>query len=389
MFNSEKWHCVEPKKDCPHVHEVNIEYPRNIEEKVCSICGESEVWICMTCGKILCSRYKNKHMKEHYENEKHPISCSFSDLSFWCNECESYIVDERLQPFYTHLSKDKFSSEENLFQNGSKEFVESEEECRKKVKKIAEWIKSSRYTICFTGAGISTSASIPDYRGPKGVWTMKEKGLKAEMPISLSEATPTFCHNELAKMTQKGMIQCIISTNIDGLHYRSGVSLDQLVELHGNVNKERCVQCKSLFYRSFSTTNFHLTKEEEIEKSKTYGGHFHGRTCEKCGGDLVDTIINFKETLDPKDMGIALTHSEKSECSIVLGTSMRVQPACSLPLYAKKNKGGKVVLVNLQKCPYDDMIDCRVFMKTDDFMKMLAEELYDDYGSKEEKEEKE
>mmetsp|Transcript_83586 Transcript_83586/g.183808 ORF Transcript_83586/g.183808 Transcript_83586/m.183808 type:complete len:227 (-) Transcript_83586:221-901(-) len=86
---------VIPRSDCPHLasHDIVIadklkENPANFR---CSTCGEDEVWYCLFCGVMLCSRYKNRHMVEHCEKESHCVALSFSDLSFWCFECSAYL----------------------------------------------------------------------------------------------------------------------------------------------------------------------------------------------------------------------------------------------------------------------------------------------------------
>merc|ERR1712013_953883 len=72
-----------------------------------------------------------------------------------------------------------------------------------KVNQLASWVASARHVVVYTGAGISTSAGIPDFRGPKGVWTLEKKGLKPSMNVSWDGAKPTLTHMALAKLVQK------------------------------------------------------------------------------------------------------------------------------------------------------------------------------------------
>lgn len=95
-----------------------------------------------------------------------------------------------------------------------------------------------------TGAGISTAAGIPDFRGPNGVWTLESKGLKPSINISFDNAVPTYTHMALKKLCDTGHVKYIVSQNIDGLHLRSGVPRHCIAELHGNMYTEKCNTCE-------------------------------------------------------------------------------------------------------------------------------------------------
>ncbi len=78
-------------------------------------------------------------------------------------------------------------------------------------------------SVVHTGAGISTAAGIPDFRGPKGVWTLEKRNLKPDMNVSWDDARPTRTHMALARLVEVGRVQMVITQNIDGLHLRSGI----------------------------------------------------------------------------------------------------------------------------------------------------------------------
>ena len=101
--------------------------------------------------------------------------------------------------------------------------------------------------MIYTGAGASTSAGIPDFRGPKGVWTLEKKGLKPDMSVSWDDAKPTKTHMAIAQLAQENLCQFVISQNIDGLHLRSGLTRSHLAELHGNMFVDECAVCKRMF----------------------------------------------------------------------------------------------------------------------------------------------
>lgn len=83
-------------------------------------------------------------------------------------------------------------------------------------------LRDAKHVVVHTGAGISTSTGIPDFRGPKGVWTLEEKGLSPKMEISFDTAKPSLTHMALVKMVNEGLVHHVISQNVDGLHLKSG-----------------------------------------------------------------------------------------------------------------------------------------------------------------------
>jgi mono-ADP-ribosyltransferase sirtuin 6 len=108
-------------------------------------------------------------------------------------------------------------------------------------------ILQAKHVVVHTGAGISTSAGIPDFRGPKGVWTLEEKGLKPDINISFDSANPTETHMGLVALMTLGHIKYVISQNIDGLHLRSGLKRSCISELHGNMFVAACSYCERYF----------------------------------------------------------------------------------------------------------------------------------------------
>ena len=105
-------YAVYPKTDCPHIGDVVL---NNIEidcGKPCEVCGDKdENWVCLLCNKVRCSRYKNKHMVDHVEEEGRchkAIVASYADFSFWCNKCEDYISHPSLHIVRKAMEISKF-----------------------------------------------------------------------------------------------------------------------------------------------------------------------------------------------------------------------------------------------------------------------------------------
>jgi len=348
MDGSESGH-VSPIPNCPHVDGF-YKTSNNIDTKSpCSECKDVvENWICLTCYSVGCCRFKGAHALKHFETTKHPIALSFSDLSIWCYECESYIRNPKLSQVFQIAHKDKFkassgsqtyviSNKGAMTEEELKEYFDDPQELDKKVKELAQLIRNSKHMVIYTGAGVSTSAKIPDYRGPQGIWTLQDKGIRPYLEVTLEQAIPTPTHMAIVELFKNGSMKFLVSTNVDGLHRRSGIPSNSISELHGNCYLESCSNklCGKEYLRNY-------------DASSHRSDHFTGRKCDVCKSTLFDSIINFGENLPSKELEKAIFESGKSDLSLVLGTSMRVSPANKFPLEVLEN-GGKLVIVNLQK----------------------------------------
>lgn len=209
-----------------------------------------------------------------------------------------------------------------------------------KCKQLVDLIKSSTHTVVHTGAGISTQAGIPDFRGPKGVWTLQKKGEAPQINISFDEAIPTKTHMALKALIEQNRVQYIVSQNIDGLHLKSGISREYISELHGNMYVDECSKCKRQYVRKEAT---------QTVGKKTSGDICRGSpTLRPCrGGVLHDTILDWEHELPDNDLDLAITHSGIADLNIVLGSTLQIVPSGNLPLRNKKF-GGQVVICNLQ-----------------------------------------
>ena len=246
------------------------------------------------------------------------------------------------------------------------EYEDTPEEIAAKVAEVAALVRAAAgAVVAFTGAGISTSADIPDYRGPKGVWTLRDQGKRAKLK-AFATAAPTACHMGLVQMVADGSLAHVVSTNVDGLHLRSGLTPETLSELHGNAYLEKCsdANCGAKFLRPFDCTKNGLRTD-----------HQTGRDCETCGAPLLDSIVHFGESLPDDQYNQAEAAARDANLAIVLGTSMKVSPACNLPELSYRLGKGHLVICNLQRTPYDKYASVRLFCKTDEFMERLAAEL--------------
>lgn len=208
------------------------------------------------------------------------------------------------------------------------------ESLEKRIKMLAQWIYGSEYVVVFTGAGISTDSGIPDFRGPDGLWTRRDKGLPPAAMKPWDAAEPNINHMAVAELQQMGKMKFLISQNVDNLHLKSGVRPELLAELHGNIALMRCKRCEKTY-----------PKADDI------------KSCE-CGGELRSSVVDFGQSLPRKDLMLSFEHSGRCDLFIVVGSSLVVTPAAHMPQEAL-NAGAKLVIMNQGDTPYDSYAHLR------------------------------
>ncbi|CAK9295619.1 unnamed protein product [Gordionus sp. m RMFG-2023] len=129
---------------------------------------------------------------------------------------------------------------------GARELFDKQNDLLTKSNLLSEMLKNSPYTVFLTGAGISTSCGIPDFRGPKGIWTLENKGESCKTDITFDQAEPSLTHKAITKLDKLGMIEYLISQNVDGLHVKSGFPSHKLAEIHGNMFARQCHICSRI-----------------------------------------------------------------------------------------------------------------------------------------------
>jgi NAD-dependent SIR2 family protein deacetylase len=234
------------------------------------------------------------------------------------------------------------------------------------VDKLVNMIQKSKHFIVFTGAGVSTSAGIPDFRGPNGTWTLKAQNKVRTTPTtSTIKAFPTRSHMALVELQNRGILKYLISQNCDGLHRRSGIHPDNISELHGNSTIEYCEDCLRQYPR-----DFHCTR---LKKGRD---HYTGRHCvvPGCNGRLLNSTIDFGQDLPKEPLKLAQQHAKKADLCLVLGSSLTVTPACEIPEKVAKMRQ-KLVICNLQKTPVEDLATLNIHAKCDDLMQAVMNKL--------------
>lgn len=218
-----------------------------------------------------------------------------------------------------------------------------------------EALKTSKSVAVFTGAGASTLSGIRDFRGKDGVYSKPWQGYSVEDILSLhffkrdpaifyawarefcyclDRFKPCIVHTVLAKLEEKGMIGGVMTQNIDVLHQAAGSK--KVLEVHGSPSNHHCLKCRKTF------------GYDEIAPTVMKGEVPH---CD-CGGVIKPDIIFYGESLDSTTLEACFDWAEHCDLMIVLGSSLTVQPAASIPLAAWQSHA-KLCIVNAQPTPLD------------------------------------
>ena len=224
-----------------------------------------------------------------------------------------------------------------------------------KIDLAAKWISESERLVVFTGAGCSTGSGIPDFRGPDGLWTRRDKGLPPKKPkVPWDQAQPNPNHFDISELMKLGKLNYVISQNIDGLHAKSGIPFEIMSELHGNQFFMKCLSCNKKM----------LFEEAGWDKKKWGRGMRQTQPregqpkCPHCDGRLINSIVDFGDPLPYDELEEAIRRSQTSDVFFVIGSSLVVSPAANMPGIAKQN-GAKLIIINKGDTPYDGVTDIR------------------------------
>ena len=222
-------------------------------------------------------------------------------------------------------------------------------------------IDAATRIVALTGAGISTESGIPDFRGPKGVWTrnpaaekqstiqhyladaeVRKAAWRARLDSPAWSAEPNAGHCALVALERRGALHALVTQNIDELHQRAGSSPDKVIEVHGTIRRVMCWQCGR-----------RAPMEEALARVRAGEDDPH---CTACGGILKSDTISFGQSLEPEVIDRAFAAASEADLLIAIGTTLQVQPVASLvPVAARA--GAAVVIVNDQPTAMDALAD--------------------------------
>ncbi|MCA1693741.1 MAG: NAD-dependent deacetylase [Actinobacteria bacterium] len=230
------------------------------------------------------------------------------------------------------------------------------------VDQAGQLLASASTITVLTGAGISTDSGIPDFRGPQGVWTndpaaqrmftlqsyladpeVRRRAWRARREHPAWAAAPNAAHSALVELERGGVLEAIVTQNIDGLHQAAGSSPERVIEVHGNLHETECLTCGER--RPMSEALLRVDAGEQDPP------------CHRCGGILKSATISFGQSLVREVLAKAVCAAQSCDLFLAVGSSLSVQPVAGLTRLAHEG-GARVVIVNAQPTPYDDLADC-------------------------------
>ncbi len=220
------------------------------------------------------------------------------------------------------------------------------------LEQAVEVLSPSRQILVFSGAGLSTESGIPDFRGPDGLWTkvdpedfninryvanrdLRVRGWQMHVDGSLwgarSKVPPNSGHLAIVRLAEAGRLAGVVTQNVDGLHFKSGLADDLVAELHGNVRNSHCLSC----FTRWPTE----TVIEWVEAGQ------EDPRCPECGGVVKTDTIMFGERLPDEEVLQARSFLDQCDAVLVVGSTVSVWPASEV-VFTAAERLKPVVVIN-------------------------------------------
>jgi NAD-dependent deacetylase len=226
---------------------------------------------------------------------------------------------------------------------------------------VRRWIADAQRVVALTGAGISTDSGIPDFRGPRGLWTQNPKAEKlSDIRYYMSDpevrrlawqsrlehtawsARPNAGHLALVELERRGKLHALITQNIDELHQIAGHAPEKVIEVHGTLRKVVCMSCGERAPMEKALARVRAGEQDP--------------PCRSCGGILKSATISFGQQLVPEVIDRAMRAAAEAEVLLAVGSSLQVYPIAGAVPIAKR-AGARLVIVNAEPTPFDGIAD--------------------------------
>jgi NAD-dependent deacetylase len=241
---------------------------------------------------------------------------------------------------------------------------------KKYAKEFWDRLSQSKNAVMFTGAGSSTGSGIPDFRGPDGLYSrippetfdigffmsQPDRYYRIERDVlrGAIDAKPNDSHFLIARLEKMSMIQGVITQNIDGLHQKAGS--ENVIELHGSMAKGSCIDCGNQMVR------------DQIDRLLT---HSSVPKCE-CGGIIKPDVVFFGEQLPQQALAKGIQMASRADLMIVMGSSLVVYPAATLPAMTHYN-GGELMIINKGRTGLDSIAHMKCEVDLVEFSREVIE----------------
>ena len=240
------------------------------------------------------------------------------------------------------------------------------------MERLAELLGRSRSAVALTGAGVSVPSGIPDFRTPEtGLWAKVDPMEVAHISVferdperfwsyyrprfqALGDKEPNRAHAALAELERRGLIEGVITQNIDRLHRAAGS--ENVIEVHGSIETSSCMECGAAFGL------------DEVD------GLFDERgiaICRKCGGAVKPDVVLFGEMLPIEAIERATELAEGADLMLCVGSSLAVHPVAGLPQLTLAH-GGSVAIVTKGETPYDRDAELKLEGEVDEELAALV-----------------
>jgi NAD-dependent deacetylase len=240
------------------------------------------------------------------------------------------------------------------------------------VERLAELLGQSRRAVALTGAGVSVPSGIPDFRTPEtGLWANVDPMEVAHISVfegdperfwsyyrprfqSLGDKEPNRAHEALAELERRGLIEGVITQNIDRLHRAAGS--ENVIEVHGSIGTSSCMACESAF---------------GLEKVDALFDERGVAICTDCGGAVKPDVVLFGEMLPLEAIDRATQLAEEADLMLCVGSSLAVHPVAGLP-HLTLEGGGRLAIVTKGETPYDDEAELKLDGEVDEELAALV-----------------
>ena len=245
---------------------------------------------------------------------------------------------------------------------------------QEKLEDAAELMQQAKRIVALTGAGISTESGIPDFRSPGSIWQQQPPvsyqdfiskpvarqqywQSRHRLSAQVAAARPNAAHRALAELEQRQVLLGVITQNFDGLHQDAGHPPEHVIELHGTSRFAACTLCGK------------RSSMAELQE-RINAGEVDPR-CPVCGGFLKSATILFGQRVPEAELARARALVNQCDLLLVVGSSLKVVPAATLPHLALK-RNVPLLIVNLQPTPLDDYADVVIHEKAGNILPPLV-----------------